>query len=75
MSLESKAKTTTDILNMTDDWYDNGKISSNFLQKKWVPLEDAQKLEHLNIALSFALEAEQKMRNEANKIINKEIWM
>ena len=28
---------------MVDDWYDNGKITNNFLQKKWVTLEKAQK--------------------------------
>jgi hypothetical protein len=36
--------------------------------------EDAQKLEHINIALSFALEAEQKMRDEVNKIFDEPNW-
>jgi hypothetical protein len=41
MILESK--TTKQICQLTDIWYDNGSIASNFLEQKWVPLEDAQK--------------------------------
>jgi hypothetical protein len=71
MSLELKARTTKFILGLPKFKTDNA-----YLEDKWVPFEDyqvlsekAQKLEHTNIALAFALEAEQKMRTEVLKIL------
>jgi hypothetical protein len=68
-SLESKAKTTLELMNK---WVhqDSYVIGGNYLNQKWVPLEEAQKLEALNNGYEkIAFENSLKV-DKANKILD-----
>jgi hypothetical protein len=77
LSLETKAKTTKQIIQLVDKWYDNGAIYSNFMGEKWVLLDYAQKLENEVIILNTAHDLRvarinqlEKQIAEANKILD-----